>query len=61
MSVKFFDVFTKTDWAKIIILLVVAAISCSLVYREYQKPLFPPGWETENPVSGLPTLGDPLP
>lgn len=45
MSLKFSDIITKTDWVKIIILLIVAIICWYWVYKEYQKPIIPPEWE----------------
>jgi len=47
MSVKFTDVFSKTDWIKITILVVVATICWIWVWQEYQKPVIPPEWEEE--------------
>lgn len=47
MAIKLSDVVSKTDWAKIIILLVVS-VSCWIwVWREYQKPIIPPEWGQE--------------
>jgi len=45
--VKFRDVFTKTDWVKIAILLIVAIICWTWVWREYQKPITPPQWQQQ--------------
>lgn len=47
MSVKFSDVFSKTDWAKIIILLITAIIAWGWVYIEIQKPLVAPATAEE--------------
>jgi len=47
MSIKFSSVVTKADWAKITILIIVAAICWGWVWREYQKPIIPPEWEQE--------------
>jgi len=47
MSLKFTDVFSKTDWVKISILAVVSIILWIWVYREYQKPIIPPEWNQE--------------
>jgi len=45
MTVKLNDVFSKTDWAKIIILLIVAIFCWTWVCIEYQKPIIPPEWD----------------
>lgn len=42
MSVKFFDVFSKTDWAKITILIIVAVIAWTWVFIEFKKPIVYP-------------------
>lgn len=47
MTIKFTDVVSKTDWTKMIILLVVSVVCWSWVWREYQKPIIPPEWEQE--------------
>jgi len=47
MSVRFFDVWTKTDWFKLGFLIVLATVTWSLVWREYQKPLVDPGIDIE--------------
>ena len=38
---------TKTDWIKMMILIIVAIICWILVWREYQKPILPPDREEE--------------
>jgi len=45
MSVKFTDVFSKTDWVKMTILIIVFIAAWTWVYIEYQKPIFPEGFE----------------
>ena len=47
MSIKFSNIFNKTDWLKMTILIIVAIIAWVFVYREYQKPIIPPEWEKE--------------
>jgi len=47
MTIKFYEVFSKADWAKIIILLIVAVICWVWVYKEYQKPIIPPEWDQQ--------------
>ena len=47
MEVKFFDVFSKTDWFKISILLIVAIVCSVWVFIEYQEPIIPPEWADE--------------
>lgn len=47
MTIKFSDVVSKTDWAKIIILVVISTICWVWVWTEYQKPIIPPEWEKE--------------
>lgn len=42
MSVKMSDVFSKGDWVKIFVLLMVAIFFIVWVYKEYQKPILPP-------------------
>jgi hypothetical protein len=44
---KFTDVFTKADWIKVTILVVISVICWTWVWREYQKPIIPPEWEQE--------------
>ncbi len=47
MSVKFKDAFSKADWVKVSILIIVAIICWIWVYKEYQKPIIPPEWAQE--------------
>jgi tetrahydromethanopterin S-methyltransferase subunit C len=44
---KFYQVLTKSDWLKIIILLIVAIIFWAWVYIEYSKPVIPPEWQKQ--------------
>lgn len=44
MGVKFSDAFSKIDWLKLTILIIVAVIAWIFVYREYKKPIIPPEW-----------------
>ncbi|MBI3290820.1 hypothetical protein HYZ76_00895 [Candidatus Falkowbacteria bacterium] len=45
MTLKLNDVVSKSDWTKIIILLVVAVICWGWVWTEWQKPIIPPEWD----------------
>ena len=45
MSIKINDVMTRGDWAKIGILVVISATLWTWVWMEYQKPIFPEGYE----------------
>lgn len=47
MTVKFTDVFSKGDWVKISVLLVVAVAAWSWVWTEYKKPILPEGFEQD--------------
>ncbi len=47
MTIKFTDVFSRTDWVKISILVVVAIGLWIWVYMEMQKPAIPPEWDQE--------------
>ncbi|MFA6255161.1 MAG: hypothetical protein WC675_04005 [Patescibacteria group bacterium] len=47
MSIRFNEIITKADWAKIIILVVISTICWIWVWREYQKPVIPPEWDQE--------------
>ncbi len=47
MTTKFIDVFSRTDWVKISILVVVAIGLWIWVYVEMQKPIIPPEWDQE--------------
>jgi len=47
MTTKFRDIFTKTDWLKIGIMVIVAAVCWYWVYTEYQKPIIPESIEVE--------------
>ncbi len=46
--IKFRDAFSKTDWIKIGILVVVAAGSWIVVYDQFKEPIVPSEWY-ENP------------
>ncbi len=55
MTIKFSDVVSKTDFAKLSILIVVA-IGCWIwVWTEYQKPILPPEFE-QNYLSSIKEL-----
>jgi len=47
MAIKFSDVFTKADWTKIIILVIISTLCWAWVWREYQKPIIPLEWGQE--------------
>ena len=45
MAIRFIDAFSRSDWVKITILLVVGIGLWVWVYTEMQKPILPPGWD----------------
>ena len=45
MTIRFSDAFTRADWIKIGILIVVASGAWYWVYLEYQKPLVDDNWQ----------------
>lgn len=48
MSIKWSNVVSKTDWIKIIIL-VIFSVGCWMwVYVEYKKPFLDQEWQIEN-------------
>ena len=47
MKIKFNDVMTKGDWAKMTILVVISVICWVWVWVEWQKPVISPEWEAQ--------------
>jgi lipoprotein signal peptidase len=45
MGIKFSNIVNKTDWVKIIILLIISVACWAWVWHEYQKPILPPDWD----------------